>query len=55
MESKAAASKRKVSKPISLKQHKANRARKIIEYINDCVQLDEKIDKAFLKELGEIA
>jgi hypothetical protein len=52
---KEATVKKAVSKPISLKAHKANRAKKIHEYIGDCLAASEKIDKAFLKELGDIA
>ena len=47
--------KKAVSKPISLKAHKANRAKKIHDYLGDCLAAGEKIDKAFLKELGDIA
>ena len=47
--------KKAVSKPISLKSHKANRATKIHHYLGDCLAAGEKIDKAFLKELGDIA
>jgi len=45
----------KVTKPVSLKSHRANRAAKILAYFNQCIEAGEKIDKAFLKELGEIA
>ena len=44
-----------VSKPKSLKSHRKNRAGVINQYFADCIEQGEKIDKAFLKELGEIA
>ena len=36
-------------------EYKKNRACVIAQYINDCLECGEKIDKAFLKELGDIA
>lgn len=44
-----------VNKPKSLKLHKANRASDILLYLKECLAAGEKIDKNFLKELGEIA
>ncbi len=52
---KEATVKKSVSKPASLKAHRANRANTIYKYIGDCLAAGEKIDKAFLKELGDIA
>lgn len=46
---------KKVLKPASLKSHRKARAEKILAYAAQCVAVGEKIDKAFIKELGEIA
>ncbi len=52
---KEATVKKSVSKPISLKAHKAKRADTIYKYIGECLSASEKLDKTFLKELGDIA
>lgn len=54
-DNKAETKKPSVSKPKSLKSHRKNRAGVISQYFSDCIEQAEKIDKAFLKELGEIA
>lgn len=55
MNDSIATKKPKVTKPKSLKSHRKNRANVINQYFADCIESDEKIDKAFIKELGEIA
>ncbi len=54
-DNKTEAKKTSVSNPKSLKAHRKNRAGVISQYFADCIEAAEKIDKAFLKELGDIA
>lgn len=42
-------------KPVSLKSHKLVLALHIRDYISECIEFGEKIDKKTLKDLGEIA